>query len=105
MDRFYDESGVKGKQSGRICEAFLSDDALPQSTHRVNEERINGTKCGMTFCMNKLNEVCMSGTRCICRPGEGRIKSGDVCNKIDRTPLVIRVTNRGGKEPLFYRYS
>jgi hypothetical protein len=48
-----------------------------------------------------LNEVCVSGTICQCRPGEGRADNKKKCQRIDQTPLTFRVTSRG-EQPLFY---
>lgn len=100
---FFDDSGSKGKQAGRVCVAFGSDDeSMPHTIHKPDNVKIDGVSCGLNnFCMNKFNEVCVGGTRCMCRPGQGRAKSGDVCRSIDRTPLTVRVVNRG-KEPLYY---
>lgn len=65
------------------------------------ELKKNVIPCGLSECKFDLNEVCVSGVRCSCRPGEGRLKLADKCQPIDKTPLAVRVISRDN-EPLFY---
>lgn len=65
--------------------------------------RIKGMPCGRNnFCNIDLNEVCVGGVHCTCRPKEGRSDLNKKCQPIDETPLTFRVVSRG-QQPLFYR--
>lgn len=66
-------------------------------------DRTHGMQCGRNnICKMDLGEVCVGGTYCSCRPGEGRLDSTRKCQPIDETPLTFRVVSRG-QQPLFYR--
>lgn len=57
--------------------------------------RIDGISCGRNnYCIIKLNEVCVGGVKCMCRPGEGRATAKDSCQPVERIPLAIRVLNK-----------
>lgn len=71
----------------------------------VNEPipHTKGMPCGRNnFCNIDLGEVCVGGTRCTCRPNEGRSDNSKRCQQLDETPLTFRVVSRG-QQPLFYR--
>lgn len=64
--------------------------------------RINGIPCGRNhYCSLPLNEVCVGGVQCTCRPDEGRATSQDRCEVVDRIPLSIRVLNKDSETLLY----
>uniref|UniRef100_A0AC34QH72 Uncharacterized protein n=1 Tax=Panagrolaimus sp. JU765 TaxID=591449 RepID=A0AC34QH72_9BILA len=95
---FYD-AGANATEPGRVCAEFIQDVV----TRRPEESpRIEGIPCGPNkYCLNAKNEVCVGGSHCECRPGEGRASPDDKCQPIDQIPLSLRVLNRDN-QPLYY---
>lgn len=64
--------------------------------------KLDGIPCGnSTFCSPPLNEVCVGGRRCACRPGEDRATPEDKCVKVRRVPLSLRVIRNASETLVF----
>uniref|UniRef100_A0A7E4VNX4 Transmembrane cell adhesion receptor mua-3 n=1 Tax=Panagrellus redivivus TaxID=6233 RepID=A0A7E4VNX4_PANRE len=97
---FYDSSN-NPNEPGRVCIEFnLEPPKIVKPLDTAPHH--DGIPCGRdNYCVVARNEVCVGGSRCECRPGEGRASPTDRCQPIEQIPLAVRVTNRGS-QPLFY---
>lgn len=81
------------------------DDAAPRESTRPTGAATlrEGAACGRggLVCRSSLREVCVGGRFCACRPGEARRDSKQRCERVERTPLALRVVTRA-EQPLFY---
>ncbi|KIH53759.1 calcium binding EGF domain protein [Ancylostoma duodenale] len=99
---YYDQS-PNPQEPGRVCLEFQVDHKVEQVTitpvqsHPLNE----GLPCGRDFCKITMGEVCISGSYCGCRPGESRSVATGKCERVEETPLQIRVVSRDST-PLLY---
>ncbi|KAF7632829.1 hypothetical protein Mgra_00007760 [Meloidogyne graminicola] len=105
-DGFYDDSSTKGLEAGRVCIAFSENEQPEQIIQRPSKQQqstvISGIACGHNhWCLSERNEVCVGGTRCLCRPGDGRASNDQKCVPVERTSFAFRVISRGS-HPLFY---
>ncbi|KAI6183966.1 hypothetical protein M3Y97_00545400 [Aphelenchoides bicaudatus] len=87
---FYDDS-PNPKEPGRVCAVFNEDfKATSSPLTQANE-----MQCGKDVCFTNLNEVCVDGTHCECRPKTTRQTSKDRCEEVQRTPLSVRILSNG----------
>lgn len=73
---------------------------IPQKAPNLEQEP-DTVPCGLTSCRISLGEVCVSGSYCSCPPNQGRQNANSKCQEIEKTPLAVRVVNRG-QQPLLY---
>ncbi|CAD5215432.1 unnamed protein product [Bursaphelenchus okinawaensis] len=102
-DGFYDQS-PNPLEPGRVCVEFKLDDEPRHVSVKPVEilPSKDVTPCGQQhYCSRTLNEVCVGGTTCECKPGEARRSPGSRCQAVDETELTFRVVSQG-QRPLFY---
>ncbi|CAD6188433.1 unnamed protein product [Caenorhabditis auriculariae] len=96
---FFDETSDPARP-GRVCiEIGLVIDK-PQLAEKTTLSP-NLIPCGAVHCRLDLHEVCVGGSKCLCRPGEARSSTFEKCVPITSVPLVVRVMEYDG-EPLQY---
>lgn len=65
-------------EPGRVCVEFVQEEDHNLVTHksvqihRLEEQQHEGILCGNDYCSIQNGEVCISGSYCGCKPGEGR---------------------------------
>lgn len=57
--------------------------------------------CGKYHCRPELNEFCVGGTECLCKPNESRSSPNDPCQPVTRTPLLLRVLHRDDEKLIY----
>jgi hypothetical protein len=76
---------------GRVCAVFNEDfNATSAPLTQANE-----MQCGKDVCFTNLNEVCVGGNHCACRPGSTRQSSKNRCEEVQRTSLSVRIVSNG----------
>ncbi|GMT19358.1 hypothetical protein PFISCL1PPCAC_10655, partial [Pristionchus fissidentatus] len=86
---FYDESS-DGNKAGRKCTALKQNEPMAEPT-TIDPNRF---PCRKNLCRKNLGEVCVGGSKCSCRPGEGRANPTDKCEPVVEVPIVVRVNER-----------
>lgn len=100
---FYDQS-PNPLEPGRVCVEFQLNDPPRHVTRKPVEvlPSKDVTPCGRdNYCSRTLNEVCVGGSRCECKPGDARRSPSSRCQPVDETELTFRVVAQGHR-PLFY---
>ncbi|CAD5233599.1 unnamed protein product [Bursaphelenchus xylophilus] len=97
---FYDNS-PNPHEPGRICLAF-KEDASSEESILANFPPLDGTPCGLrSFCSLPLNEVCVGGKSCECRPSEARESADKKCERVEKIHGSFRIL-RMNREALIY---
>uniref|UniRef100_A0A913I4D2 EGF-like domain-containing protein n=1 Tax=Strongyloides stercoralis TaxID=6248 RepID=A0A913I4D2_STRER len=73
-------------------------------TNKPEIELFNKIICGKTYCNINLNEVCINGWYCDCKPNEGRGSNSEICRIIQKTYIPLRVIAKDN-EPIYYSSS
>lgn len=90
---YYDD-GKDPRKPGRDCKKYTSPPPLI-TTSTVAPD------CGTAFCDRNLDEVCIGGERCGCRPGANRASKTEKCINVVKVPITIPVI-RDGERTLVY---
>ncbi|CAD5230397.1 unnamed protein product [Bursaphelenchus okinawaensis] len=96
---FYDNS-PNASEPGRICLEFKEE--ASEENILANSPSLDAIPCGLrNFCSIPLNEVCVSGRNCACRPNEARESTDKPCQKVEKVHGSFRVL-RLNRESLIY---
>ncbi|PAV59374.1 hypothetical protein WR25_03507 [Diploscapter pachys] len=103
---FYDQS-PNPMEPGRVCVEFVQEEDHSLVTHksvqihRLEEQQHEGILCGNDYCSIQNGEVCISGSYCGCKPGEGRSAATGRCMPVEETSFQMRIVSRDQK-PVMY---
>lgn len=96
---YFDDSPNPG-EPGRVCAVY--NEGFKATSSLLTQSKVDEVQCGKDVCFFSLNEVCVDGSHCECRPGATRQTVKDRCEHVQRTPLSIRVISKADQ---ILRYS